>query len=525
MENTPNIEQYLAIAKRRVWYAIIPFVAVLGAVLVVIELMPPVYRSEGKIAVESQQVPEGFVTSTVIGYANERIGIVKQRVMTKARLLDIIDRYKLFPELRGRVPDSVLVNKLRKMIFLDLVRDTPGTGGTLAFTLAFEYGDPHIAASVAEDLVNMYLAESVKARANRATETTEFLKQQTARLAEQVAARDAQIAEYKQEHGDALPEHLGMRMNMLQTSESSVRDLERQILGLEEHRRLLEIQRATVGTILSTGAVNETPILSPAQKLSALKAELAEKSAVYQAAHPDLKNLRRRISQLRRQVAAEGAKPGPQTSSSATDPARARIESEIVSIDKRIASLRREKKELQDKIKTLQANIMETPQVERGLKELTRGYDTLVAEYEQLSAKQRAAEVSENLEVEQKAERLVLLEPPQVPSVPVWPNKLKFFGIGVVLAAGSGAGAVFLAEVLDTAIRGPAMLTEILQAPPIAVIPILKNPKNWWHTRMHWMWLALAVLLVLILALAITHFFFEPLDVFIKTILPPAFLS
>jgi len=522
MENPPNLKDYLTvgltIAKRRVWYAVTPFVIVLSLAFALIPLIPPTYRSEGKIAVESQQVPQGFVTSTVVGYANERIGLVKQRVMTKARLLEIIDRYRLFPKLRDRVPDSVLVEKLRSQISLDIIRDTAGSGGAVAFTLGFEYGDPQIAASVASDLVDTFLKESVKTRADRATETTDFLKQQAERLSEQVSAMDARVAEYKQEHRDALPENLGMRTSVLHTSQGSVNDLDRQILDLQGRKRLLESQRATVGTILSTGAENKTAILSPAQQLVALKAELAEKSAVYSSAHPDLKSLNRRISRLKRQVAAE-TRSGSQVSSSATDPANAQIESEIVSVDEQIASLRREKKDLQGKIETLQASIIETPQVERGLKNLTRGYDTAVAEYEQLSAKLRAAEVAENLEVEQKAERLVLLEPPQIPSIPVSPNKLKLYSGSFVLALGSGVGAVFLAEVFDTAIRGPAMLMAILQTHPIAVIPFIAESRSRGKTGARRLLFVLSVILVLILALAVIHFLFMPLDVVFSSFL------
>lgn len=516
MENTLDLDGLLVIAKRRAWLMVTVCLVGLVVSVIVIQHLPPRYRSTAIVSVESQQVPEGFVQSTVSGYANERIGFVKQRVMTTGRLLEVVDKHQLYPEKRGKVPAPLLAAEFRENVFLETIVDPAigkGRSSTVAFTLGFEHGDPEIATAVATDLVTMFLDENVRTRTARATETTEFLAQEASRLNEQVSAMDARVAEFKQKHSDTLPEHLGLRMGMLQRSEADLKALEREILALAEEKRFLETQRMTLGAILSAGASPDARVMSPAQLLAALKAELLDKTAVYGSAHPDLRRLRRRIALLEREVESAPSDEENEPSATVPDPAKAQIETQISSAEARLVSLREQKRALQGKIEKLQARIMQTPQIERAFKALTRDYENARAEYEEIRGKQRDAKLAENLEKQEKAERFVLLESPQVPSAPVWPEKPKVYVLGFVLAVGSGAGTAFLAEFLDKTIRGPAVLTSILQRHPLAVIPFIERSGDRSRQRVRRLSFLLAAFLVLITVLAVTHVLYQPLDV------------
>ena len=88
-----TLRDYFAILKRRYLFLIIPFVLVLTVSVGVALLMAPVYQSTGTIMVESQQIPDNFVQSTVTSYADERIGVITQRVMIRENLLRIIDKF------------------------------------------------------------------------------------------------------------------------------------------------------------------------------------------------------------------------------------------------------------------------------------------------------------------------------------------------------------------------------------------------------------------------------------------------
>jgi hypothetical protein len=91
---------YFQILKKRKFYGLIPFICIFAIGFAIVMLWPPTYQSEGKILVESQQIPVDLVRPTVTATASERIATIQQRVMTRDNLLKIVDKYQLFADQR-----------------------------------------------------------------------------------------------------------------------------------------------------------------------------------------------------------------------------------------------------------------------------------------------------------------------------------------------------------------------------------------------------------------------------------------
>src|SRR5947208_3080999 len=107
---------YFALLKRRWLYFLIPFTFVLLAGAAVLLLWPRVYYSEGKILVQSQQIPTELVRPTVTSAAQERIQVIEQRTMTRDNLLAMADKFKLYPERRSLLSPTQLVELMKKDI-------------------------------------------------------------------------------------------------------------------------------------------------------------------------------------------------------------------------------------------------------------------------------------------------------------------------------------------------------------------------------------------------------------------------
>src|SRR5689334_3612610 len=89
------------LVRRRALAIGIAAVCVIAALAIAL-LLPPSYRSTGTILIEQQEVPADLVRSTVTAYADQRLQVINQRVMTSSNLLDIMRRYSLYPERQGR---------------------------------------------------------------------------------------------------------------------------------------------------------------------------------------------------------------------------------------------------------------------------------------------------------------------------------------------------------------------------------------------------------------------------------------
>src|SRR5882762_7118056 len=112
---------YWQLIKRRALYFVIPFSLVLPVGLAVAVLLPATYLSEGKILVQSQQIPMELVRPTVTSAAQERIQVIEQRTMTRDNLLAIVDKFKLFPERRALMSPTQLVELMKKSIKIEPV--------------------------------------------------------------------------------------------------------------------------------------------------------------------------------------------------------------------------------------------------------------------------------------------------------------------------------------------------------------------------------------------------------------------
>src|SRR6476646_9828094 len=108
-----NLAQYLAIASRFRWRFTIPAFIVFAGVWLTTWFLPAVYRSETLILVEQQKVPEQYVVSNVAADLQDRLQSMTQQILSRTRLLHIIDQLNLYPKQRAHLSTDELVEIMR----------------------------------------------------------------------------------------------------------------------------------------------------------------------------------------------------------------------------------------------------------------------------------------------------------------------------------------------------------------------------------------------------------------------------
>ena len=498
-----TFQDYLSIARRRAPYLIGIALAVLVISVIVAFVIPPTYRATGTVMVESQQVPDDIVPLAIKTHIDERISIIKQRVMTRESLLKIANKHELFKEKSRSLASSELIEAMRKQIGIELIssnESNPRNQVTIAFTLSFEDKYPEVAYRVANDLTALFLDWNVKLRTEGATETTVFLTQESEKLKLEVERLEKLISTYKQQNSNNLPEQLTLRMTMLARAESDMREVERDIKSIAEDLRSLEVELNAA----NYGTGNDLP-----QTLPALKAEYAKLLATYNESYPDMRVLKRKIEALEKAATTPESEDAPKD---AITLATYKIQSKIASAKGRLDSLLEQKKMLQEKIAQNERAMMLTPKVEQGLDILIRDRDSVQNKYEELRSKKVGAEISESLESESKSERFTLLEPPVLPDKVFKPNRVKIITLGFFLAIASLAGVLFVIASFDRQIRGADALAHAMGHRPLAVIPYLHIQEEWVRSkRLLKRAIIITICAVIIIAVAL-HFLYMPLN-------------
>ena len=248
---------YWQLIKRRWIWFIVPFVIIASSGFAAAVLWPATFLSQGKILVQSQQIPTELVRPTVTNAAQERIQVIEQRTMTRENLMAMVDKFQLFPDKRSFMSATQLVELMKKSTKIEPLAEpmafsqirSRGDNPTIVFTVGFEASDPQTASQVANELVTRILNEDLRDRTNRATDTTKFLSKEVVRLQADSAALDQKI-----------------------------------VLAKRTQLR-------------SSNAPDQ-----PTSQLAQLKLELAQKSALYSDRHPAMQSLKRQIEALEKAV-------------------------------------------------------------------------------------------------------------------------------------------------------------------------------------------------------------------------------
>ncbi|MEI7465356.1 MAG: GNVR domain-containing protein [Burkholderiales bacterium] len=573
LDTGKTLGDYLGILRRRRGLIGLVFTVLFVVAAVIAVALPPVYRSTATILIKEQEIPQEFVRSTVTSFADERIQVISQQVMTRSTLLELVDKYGLYGSARQKETSEEIIDRMRRDIKLTPIsaevsdrRFGSAPKSTLiAFSLSYDSEVAANAQKIANELTTLYLNENVKNRQQKAAETTLFLDEELTRVTEHISESEEKLAAFKARNQGRTPDlSLSNQMGSERVN-AEVQRIEREITFLEERKSALQGQLAD--TKPATPVIgNGGTILEPEDRLKALQLQLISLSGIYSDDHPDVKRLRREIAtlkvetglqddatdrenkllQLQQQIsllrqkysddhpdvvqlkrafatldnavrtgadAPDGRASDLRRARKPDNPVYLNLKSQIETATAQIESLRSERKEMRSKLELLDLRVSQTPEVEREYLELARDLDSSRARFRELRDKQMQAQVAEQLERGRKAERFTLIEPPIFPEKPFRPNRTLILMMGVVLALAGGIGAAALRETIDQTVHSARDVIRVMQVPMLAVLPALPSPVLL-RRRSRLRWIVASAGLVLVgLALAAFHNFVMPVDV------------
>jgi succinoglycan biosynthesis transport protein ExoP len=489
-----NLQQYADVIRRRHMYFLIPFF--LGWLLVwsASWVLPSRYKSGTLILVEQPSMPKDYVTPNVTDDLQARVQSITQQILSRTRLLHIIDELKLYPKDRSRSTPDELVDRMRKDIEIELVHDESKRTVT-AFNIYFSSGDPHTAQQVTGELTNLFISENLELRQQKSEDTTKFLEQQLEAARQNLAEQEEKVRIYKDQHLGELPSQLTSNVQILSGLQSQLQSEED---GLNADRQqnaylqsMLEQSRALQRAPKSG---DSTPVGIPAldQELDKLKAQLADLSSHYTDRHPDVRKLKDQIAKtekMRDQALADlkaGATtpPGGNPPASTTDDvdsgnsATIQLQGQLKANQIDMTNKEHEIAALKAKIDEYQRRLNEEPAREQQFADLTRGYEQSKANYDELLRKKNSSQMATSMELLQQGEHFLMIDPPSLPLKPDFPNRLKFCGIGLGIGIALGGALAGGTEFLDDRLYNEKALKELIPVNVISEIPPIISPEE-----------------------------------------------
>ena len=489
-----NLQQYVDVIRRRHMYFLIPFFLGWLAVWSASWVLPSRYRSGTLILVEQPSMPRDYVTPNVTDDLQTRLQSITQQILSRTRLLHIIDELNLYAESRGRLNPDELVERMRKDIEIELVRDERHQ--ITSFNIYYSAHDPHVAQQVTSELTNLFISENLELRQQKSEDTTKFLEQQLETARQALAEQEEKVRVYKDQHLGELPTQLASNLQILTGLQSQLQNEED---GLNADRQqnaylqsMLEQSRASQRTSRSGDG---TPVGIPAldEELEKLRAQLTDLTSRYTDRHPDVLKLQEQIAKTEkmREQAVAKLKAGATTTSGVGNPPAAsgdgdgtdgattiQLQGQLKANQIDIANKQHEIAALKAKINDYQGRLNQEPVREQQFADLTRGYEQSKANYDDLLKKKNSSQMATSMELLQQGEHFQMIDPPSLPLKPDFPNRLKFCAIGLGIGIALGGALAGGTEFLDDRLYSEKALKELLPVSVISEIPAITSPEE-----------------------------------------------
>lgn len=515
-----TFNDYIDVFRRRRWSFIVPFCAVVVTALAIALLLPSRYMSTAKILIEEQEIPYDYVRTTVSSYAEQRVQAIKQRIMSTARLVEIVNRLDLYGDLREKKPIEEIISKMRKDIKIeninaDVVNRRTGRAmaATIAFTLSYDSDNPEKTQQVTNLLTSMFLEENLKIRKRQTTETTEFLEKEMGKIEKDLTVVENQIAVFKEKYINELPSLLQLNIQSLQGLELKKERLQEDLLSKKERQEYIKSQLANIPE-----AGQE---LADQKRLEQLETLLVNLQSQFTAVYPDVVKLKAEIAELNRKIASNPAEVSGKKGY-LDNPAHVNLKAQQASIVSEINSLQRQISEYAKKEDDYRARIETSLRVEEEYRALIIKRDNTQAKHNDLMKKLMEAKVSFGLEEEQKGERFTLLDPANYPGAPYKPNRLMIVMLGFVAGFGVGTGMIALREYTDHSIRDVDMLARATGFPVLGSIPVIITQEDIARKRWQRALILVGVLLIIAGVIVILNYFFSfEINLLLDKILQP----
>ncbi|MCL3881770.1 Wzz/FepE/Etk N-terminal domain-containing protein [Marivita sp. GX14005] len=238
-----SLDEVLSALKRRIW--LIVAITLIGCVVsvVVALLREPVYNAIAVVQIEDAQVAGTNTSAGAIAEsrasldARRTVRLIEQRVMSRGALFEIMDTHGLFNDDPAMTPIDRLT-AMRESVSIEAILAGEAwqpNQSVSGMVIEVNLNDPQKAAAVANDLLGRVMAEARARSVDRAQFELEFFDTEEARIREQIAAAEAEIAEFKSASADVLPANIAVLQGELTTLNTSLLTLRQQILSLESN--------------------------------------------------------------------------------------------------------------------------------------------------------------------------------------------------------------------------------------------------------------------------------------------------
>jgi uncharacterized protein involved in exopolysaccharide biosynthesis len=323
----------------------------------------------------------------------------------------------------------------------------------------------------------MFIEENTRVRVDQTKDTAQFLKDQLQVTKQQLDEKQAQLRDIQSHNVLEMPESKPYHMEALANLRAQAQAIQDKIQQDEREKSILQSMMLSTnsaptvdvdGLPKEEGAAggNQTELLKLETKLSQLKSR-------YGPQHPDVRKTQAEIDKLKAKEASEASSPEQQVEVVSTAPKRRNpvLEAQIQKLSEEIQGQSVLLKPLQDRMEFHENKLQQMPVFEQQIARLQSENEILKTQYTGLLNNEKAAELSQALEIHQKGEKFEVLDAAVTPTLPAAPNRLLYSVGGLIGGLLFGIAMAAMTELNDESVRTESEAMGIFGKPVLTGIP------------------------------------------------------
>ncbi|HEX4159702.1 MAG TPA: XrtA system polysaccharide chain length determinant [Rhizomicrobium sp.] len=468
------LEQVVTVWKRK-WLvlAVAWVVCVVGWVGVM--LVPQRFESDARAFVDVN----GLLTPLLKGLVVETTpaeseGYLRQTLLSRPNLDQVIVLADLGGANMTNLQHEELVSRLASEIKVT-------TDGNNLVSISYVDRSPRVARNVVDALLTIFAEKAANSSRAEMDKARAFLNGQIAQYEIQLRTAEQRRAAFRKKYANYFTETGVARPEVLQ---QQVAQLGQQYEDALATRNAIAAQMAQVPQLLSiTGppAVSNSGqivVASPETRLAQSKRNLADLELSYTDKHPDVLAAKRSVAELQADVDAEKKTGGTnEGKTQISNPAYEQLRLKLVDAQAVLPTFKnRMDKAVADynRAKSLSGNL---PDIEAKSQDIDRDYDVIKANYDELVKRRESANLSQAADDRADRTQFRIVDPPQVPIFPAFPNRALLFSLATVLGLAAGLAAPIAMGQIHPTFGSTARLRE-LGLPVVGAITLVRGVKS-----------------------------------------------
>jgi capsular exopolysaccharide synthesis family protein len=426
----------------------------------------PIYRATAEVLVEGERYGP-YYNGHGYSAVSEMLGIGRHRsVETQVQILQ-------------RTP---VVTAALKSLHQPVDREhrpvvkAQATKDTDIIRVIVEDPDNRFACEMANAVVNAYVAHSQASNRASASSTKDLLEKQLKTKKRELEESEGRLKEYKERCGIvSITEAITNRTKRLAEAES-------QLATSEAHVKYLQAQLKSVEAFLSkaeeTYLASSTSIVNPLvgsmeAQIASLEIQRAGLLKEYQPHAPEVLTLDEQIKKARANLqAALQQKMIASGQTVAASPIQMALLQQAGSLSAETIAHAARVEALRHSVAAERKMVEDLPGRERRMVAMLRDLSNLERDYAELSSRYQEVSVAEQARLPSAC----MLEPAELPLVPVKPRPLLNLALAAVVGLMLGVMLAFLLDHLDDTIKSTEDVDRFVGLPTLGAIPAMRKP-------------------------------------------------